>query len=150
MNLILGIVGIILSVVIYVASANYDIFMYDVVGGGGFPRMLACIICLCSLVVIRQHLSAKKKAAVAGEIKDKKYGDIKAAVLLVMGVLVYILALEYIGYLVMTMILVAFLLWVQGEHNPKTIVKCVVVISGLLYVLFVWVLRVKLPTGFLI
>lgn len=146
MDLILGLVSIVVSVIVFVVSFNYDNYMYDVVGGGGFPKMLAGIIILCSLAIIGQYLSDKKK----GLVKESKKGDTKAAVSLVLGVLVYILVLEHVGYLVTTVILVAFLLWIQGERNKKTLIVSTVAICGLLYVIFVLVLKVKLPQGFLI
>lgn len=61
MDLVLGIVSIILSVIVFVVSYNYDNYMYDVVGGGGFPKMLAVIIILCSIAVIGQYLMRKNR-----------------------------------------------------------------------------------------
>lgn len=145
MDLILGLVSIAVSVIVFVVSFNYDNYMYDVVGGGGFPKMLAVIIILCSLAIIGQYLSQKK-----GQVKKPDKGDTRAAVSLVLGVLVYILVLEHVGYLVTTVLLVAFLLWIQGERNKKTLITSTAVICGLLYAIFVLVLKVKLPQGFLI
>lgn len=148
MDLVLGIVSIILSVIVFMVSFNYDNYMYDVVGGGGFPKMLAVILILCSLAIIGQYIVKKKQ--VEPEEKKKQKGDNKAAFLLVAGVLVYILALETVGYLVCMVALVAFLLWIQKVRNPKVLVTSTITICGFLYVIFVVVLNVKLPTGFLI
>ena len=149
MDLVLGIVSIILSVIVFVVSYNYDNYMYDVVGGGGFPKMLAVIIILCSIAVIGQYLMRKKQGQ-PEEKKEKQKGNDKAAILLVAGVLVYILALETVGYLVCTILLVAFLLWIQKVRNPKVLLAGTCTICGFLYIIFVVVLNVKLPTGFLI
>ena len=146
MDLILGLVSIAVSIIVFTVSFRYDNYMYDVVGGGGFPRMLAAIIILCSLAIMGQHLSERKK----GLAKKPDKGDTKAAVSLVLAVLVYILVLEHVGYLVTTVALVAFLLWIQGERSRKTLVTSTAVICSLLYVIFVLVLKVKLPQGFLI
>lgn len=148
MDLVLGIVSIILSVIVFLVSSNYDNYMYDVVGGGGFPKMLAVIIILCSLGVIGQYI-VKKKQGQPEEKKDPETGDNKAALQLVAGVLVYILALETVGYLVCTVILVAYLLWIQKVRNPKVLLASTCTICGFLYIIFVVVLKVKLPTGFL-
>ena len=146
MDLILGLVSIAASITVFAVSFNYDNYMYDVVGGGGFPRMLAVIIILCSLAIIGQYLYDRKK----GLVRKAEKGDTKAAGSLVLGVLVYILVLEHVGYLVTTVLLVAFLLWIQGERSKKTLITSAAVICGLLYVVFVLVLKVKLPQGFLI
>jgi cell division protein FtsW (lipid II flippase) len=143
MDLVLGIAGIALSILVFITSFKYDNYMYDVVGGGGFPRILAVVVTLCSVAIIVQYLRRRKKAG------DKK-GNTKNALLLVLAVLIYILGLETVGYLVMTVALVAFMLWIQKVRKPKTLIVSTVVICGILYVIFVLVLRVKMPTGFLI
>lgn len=145
MEMVLGLMGILLSLVVFVVSKGYDIYMYDVVGGGGFPRMLAGIMILCCIGMIAQAAAAGR----AGK-ESRKTGDNKTAFLLVVGVLIYILLLETVGYLSCMIVLVAYLLWIQGERNPKVLGASTVVICGLLYVIFVLILRVKLPTGFLI
>lgn len=149
MDLVLGIVSIILSVIVFVVSYNYDNYMYDVVGGGGFPKMLAVIIILCSLAVIVQYIIRKKQEGPEDKKKPEK-GDNKSAFLLVISIFVYILALETIGYLVCMITLVAFLLWIQKVRNLKVLVTSTITICGFLYIIFVVVLKVKLPTGFLI
>ena len=101
---------------------------------------------MCSLAIIGQYLYDRKK----GLVRKAEKGDTKAAGSLVLGVLVYILVLEHVGYLVTTVLLVAFLLWIQGERSKKTLITSTAVICGLLYVVFVLVLKVKLPQGFLI
>ena len=150
MDLVLGIVSIILSVIVFVVSFNYDNYMYDVVGGGGFPKMLAVIIILCSLVIIAQYIVDRKNKKPEAEKKTEQKGNSKAAILLTAGVLVYILALETVGYLVCTVILVGFLLWIQKVRTPKVLLASTCTICGFLYVIFVLVLKVKLPTGFLL
>ncbi|MCC8025259.1 MAG: tripartite tricarboxylate transporter TctB family protein [Clostridium sp.] len=150
MDLVLGIVSIVLSVIVFVVSFNYDNYMYDVVGGGGFPKMLAVIIILCSLGMIGQYIADRKHKKPEKETKPEQKGNSRAAISLTAGVLVYILALETVGYLVCTVILVGFLLWVQKVRNPKVLLASTCTICGFLYVIFVLVLKVKLPTGFLI
>lgn len=150
MDLVLGIVSIILSVIVFVVSFNYDNYMYDVVGGGGFPKMLAVIIILCSLAIIAQYVADRKNKKPEAEKKPEQKGNSKAAILLTVGVLVYILALETVGYLVCTVILVGFLLWIQKVRAPKVLLASTCTICGFLYVIFVLVLKVKLPTGFLL
>lgn len=113
MDLVLGIVSIILSVIVFIVSFNYDNYMYDVVGGGGFPKMLAVLIILCSIAIMGQYFAQKKHKTTEEEKKPEKEGNNKAALSLIAGVFVYILALETAGYLVCTALLVAFLLWVQ-------------------------------------
>lgn len=146
MDLILGIVGIVLSGIVFIVSSNYDNYMYDVVGGGGFPRILAGIVIICCIAIIAQYLTSKKKKK--PEEDPKK--DTRAALLLVIGVIAYTLLLETVGYLVCTLVMVAYLLWIQGERRPKVLLTSTCVICGFLYIIFVLVLQVKMPTGFLI
>lgn len=150
MDLVLGIVSIILSVIVFIVSFNYDNYMYDVVGGGGFPKMLAVLIILCSIAIMGQYFAHKKHKTTEEEKKPEKEGNNKAELSLIAGVFVYILALETAGYLVCTALLVAFLLWVQKVRSPKALIASTCTISGFLYIIFVFVLNVKLPTGFLI
>jgi cell division protein FtsW (lipid II flippase) len=146
MDLLLSIAGIGLSIAVFIQSSKYDIYTYDVLGGGLFPRIMAVIITLCSLaLIVRYVLNRKNPKKDKGEEKKPKN-----AFLLVLAVLIYIMALETVGYVVMTVALVAFLLWIQKVRKPKTLILSTVVICGMLYVIFVLLLRVRMPTGILI
>lgn len=146
MDLILGILCIILGIGIFVISGNYDVYTYDPLGGGGFPRLLAVLIILCGIAIAVQYFMGKK----AGKEQKLPKGNWILAGKLLISLIVYVLVVERVGYLVSTVILVSLLLYWQDIKNKKKLLLCTGVIVGVLYVLFAFVLQVKLPTGILI
>lgn len=155
MNLIASICSIILGVAVYVISSSYDIFTYDPVGGGGFPRLLAVVIIICGILIGMQHFKKpkKKKAEDADEKGSPKKllkGSPKEPLLMVVSLILYSLVMEHIGYVVSTLLLVSALMFIQHERGVKRLVVVPVVVVAALYIIFDIILGINMPTGFLI
>lgn len=157
MNLITSIVSIILGIAVYVISSNYDIFTYDPVGGGGFPRLLAVLIIICGILIGIEHFKKpKKKKAEAldadekGSPKKLLKGSPKEPVLMVASLILYSLVMEHLGYVVSTLLLVSGLMFIQHERGIKRLVVVPVVVVAALYLIFDIILGINLPNGLLI
>ncbi len=145
-DLWLGIFCLLGGTALYFYSSNYDNFSYDVVGGGGFPRLLAIIIFACGLLIGAEVFFKRKNTTES----KKAPGNYGAAIKMFVSVLVYIMILTHVGYVVSTLALTAVLLYIQNVKDIKKLTLYSVVIVAALYLLFRVVLAVKLPTGILI
>ncbi len=153
MDLIVCIVCILLGGAVYTASFRYDVFTYDPVGGGGFPRILAVLIIICGLLIGLQHFIKQKALAKAGDAPQpliKITGKVKELALMVVALIFYALFMETIGYVVSTLLLVSGLMYIQHERGVKRLIGTPVAIVAGLYVIFALILQIRMPAGLLI
>ncbi len=153
MDLIACIVCVFLGAAVYAGSFRYDIFTYDPVGGGGFPRILAVLIIVCGLLIGLQHFARQRALVKAGGAPQPLLqitGKVKELALMLVALILYALFMETIGYVVSTLLLVSGLLYIQHERGVKRLVGTPVAIVAGLYVIFVFVLQIRMPTGLLI
>lgn len=153
MDLIVCIACILLGGAVYAASPRYDIFTYDPVGGGGFPRILAVLIIICGLLIGLQHFIKQRAAVKAGSESQpliKITGKVKELALMVVALILYALLMETIGYVVSTLLLVSGLMYIQHERGVKRLVGTPVAIVAGLYVIFAVILQIRMPAGLLI
>ncbi len=64
-------------------------------------------------------------------------------------ILVYVLLLEKIGFFVCSTVFMLGFMWFMGYRKPLTMVLTTVGMLGFIYLLFVYELRVSLPSGIL-
>ncbi|HWQ79091.1 MAG TPA: tripartite tricarboxylate transporter TctB family protein [Anaerovoracaceae bacterium] len=155
MDLITSIICIVLGVAVYAISGSYDIFTYDPVGGGGFPRLLAVVIIICGILIgIQYFLKQKKKKTEAavekGSQKKPLRGKPKEPLLMVASLIIYSLVMEPLGYVVSTLLLVSGLMFIQHERGVRRLVVVPVAVVAALYLIFDIVLGIKMPNGLLI
>ncbi len=116
------------------------------IGSRFFPYFASVGLILCGLGVL---LSAKK-AAPSEPFMNKE--GVKRIALLLLVLIVYIALMSVVGFLIASPILLYVVVtMLAGEKNPKPLPKIIfsVVTTGVIYILFVHVLSIVLPTGML-
>jgi len=61
------------------------------------------------------------------------------------GVFAYVFLMPYLGYLVATPVFIAAVLLVARTLRPVTSVVCALTITGVLWVIFIWLLHLPIP-----
>ncbi len=153
LDLYLGAISVALGGWVYWYAGRYNIpvMQFDTGGGEVFPRIMSAGLIVCGIVVIASELRRRRNAAAAGETpKAGTGGDIRIVAGVIGSIVVYILILEKAGFIVTSLLLTAGLLLLQGLRDVKKLLYYSVGIVGVLYVLFVLILQVKMPTGLLI
>ena len=105
-----------------------------------FPRIAAIGLLLCGLGVV---LSAKK------EKLSKKLFNLQAAVL-VAALIGYVILLDILGFLISTLLFVAFSVWWLSRDGEKKLVPALVaavLVAGAVYYGFTEMFNVVLPRG---
>lgn len=115
-------------------------------GPGMFPLILSIALVVLGGLVILSRLRAKPAEYPPFEAPSR---DELTRVMAVMGGLaVSIALLPVVGYLASTMLLVAFLvLWVERLRSWRAVLT-VIALPGVFFLLFVVLLKVRLPVGF--
>lgn len=116
-------------------------------GYGFFPFWLGVLMATLSALLL---VDAVRRPAAQDEPNPFPKGTALLAVLGAMAVLVgYALLLETLGYILTTLLSVAFLMGVVQRDRWQTTLLTAVVVTGMLYVIFQVLLGIRLPAGFL-
>jgi len=140
----------------YTSSWQYDLNInvggIEKPGPGLLPRGLAIAIVLCSLVILiasllRSRNTKEKRFKAVCEDMGLQKQNLIPSILVILGIVVYLLLINFTGYLLTSIALIMFMSWVMGERKWWA--------NGLLglgsglftYWLFWIVMRVPLPMG---
>jgi len=110
-------------------------------GPGFFPTLLATILMILSFFLI---LPRGKK-----EVEDQSFfsGSLKRVLMIFVALLVYFFLLEYLGFVIVSLLFMAFSFIVVASYRWHTALLWAFVSIGLAYVLFDVLLKSNLPKG---
>jgi putative tricarboxylic transport membrane protein len=121
----------------------------DPLGPAAYPKMLAVVVILFGLLHIivsyfRRNRLGGDEDALQG--RAKLMGNIRIASV-VAATAVYLLVMEPLGYIISTFAYIMALPALVGERSVRGIAISAVLVSVLMFVLFVVVLKVLVPEG---
>ena len=154
---ITGASGLVISVAyILKARAIEDSLLADPVGAAGVPVAVGALLAVASIGLLVKAAIARPKAlpSVATTPEDKS-GSVQTEArphLLAFGLLLllsaYLLALPWLGYVVSIGLLASSIAWLSGGRRPKVLLGFAICTGPLLWLLFDFALRIRLPAGF--
>ncbi|MFZ7104690.1 MAG: tripartite tricarboxylate transporter TctB family protein [Peptococcaceae bacterium] len=151
---IVGIVSILLGLFIVLQSKIIDeqiVMSIDPAGPTALPNLMAYLIIAIGVIHLGGTWYANK--ALAQKPDKKKIRDLfteyKAVIYSCLVSVIYATFLDTVGYLILTPLLMAALLWIVQIRKIPQLVKVSVSMTAILYLVFALGLRVRLPLGFL-
>ena len=133
--------GLIIAVYSYITYADFDSY-----GAAFYPTIVGGLVALFALIDFMMELNLRKKHAfqIINVIQD-----IKIIILIIGVVLFYIVAIDYLGFILTTaLILIGLAVPLLKKHRITTSVFLILLATGI-YLLFAKVLLVPLPNGIL-
>ena len=133
--------GLIIAVYSYITYADFDAY-----GAAFYPTIVGGLVALFALIDFMMEFKLRKQSVfqIVNAIQD-----IKIIVLIVSVVLFYIIALDYLGFILTTaLILITLAIPLLKKHRITTSVFLILLAIGI-YLLFAKVLLVPLPNGIL-
>lgn len=148
-DIVSGILIMLLSVVLFINTLSFPEpsgFQY---GAGVFPRAILTILFLSGLwLAIKGALSLRRIPLIRLEPWARQPGNWIVFCLIVAGMLLYVLASEFLGFvLVSAIIIFVLLIATGGREHAVTAVVLATVFPFVLQFIFVKGLRVPLPPG---
>jgi len=156
-RVVLNLAWITIATVFYWIAVPYaSVRTFDPVGPHVFPQIVSVIIIVCAvgnLFII--FLSTKKDKPLVVDIKEAQqiegtdFRNLMKVVLIVILSGIYIVILNWIGYLLSTILLIFFLVLIQGgiKLSKNLMISCG--FSLFLYIVFSRILNILLPEGLL-
>ncbi|MGV6874346.1 tripartite tricarboxylate transporter TctB family protein [Pseudochelatococcus sp. B33] len=138
-----GAIGICLSSFLFAQTRNLSAgAVSDAVGSAFFPRLLiGLLFVLCVLLIIRARNAVHM---------DVEHGSMGRALVTVLLIAVYCLAMPYAGYYPSTIVLLAGILWIAGMRRLTSIAFVVAVLVAFQFFVFDRLFGVLFPTSSLI
>ena len=152
-----GAIGLLSSLTYVVAARRIeDSLLADAVGASGVPVAVGVLMAVASIALLIKGLVPSAKAHAASvkskdALKESAESLMRphwfAAGLLVI-LLVYLLVLPWLGYIVSIGLLSATVAWFSGGRERKALLGFVLLTGPLLWFLFDFALKVRMPAGF--
>lgn len=144
-----GIVSVLLGIFVLILSAAFhEDTALDIAGPGGLPTILAWSILAIGVIhIVGAYYAPKSKEDSKAKLA-KEFEAAKPILRIALVCVLYILLLEYIGYLIATPLLMMGIMWTINVRDKKSLLLTSVVTTIILYLIFNVALKVKLPMGF--
>ena len=144
-----GLFWLFLSSAAFVGSLRMGIGTAESPGMGFMPAAASALIGILSLVLLVKAIIGKLQGVTVGAtaaLLDKK------ALLVLIGVIIYSVAMPKLGYLISTFLLMTFLYWLMEQNGIKGLLRGAVLsiaTTAASYYLFAVLLNCDFPAGIL-
>jgi putative tricarboxylic transport membrane protein len=154
--LVTGCGGLVFSVVYILAARRIeDSLLADPVGASGVPVAIGGLMALVSTVLILKGLLPGSRSATRDSAQQADTGARPAASLrahalaggLLLILAAYLIALPWLGYVVAVGLLAAAIAWFAGGRQTSVLIGFAVVTGPVLWLVFDFALRVRMPAG---
>ena len=142
-GIVVGIAALIVSYAYFVQSRAYlEGAMIGTASSGLYTQLLAYCMALCAgVLILRTYLRARK-----GKTEKRKEPlNYARFVMIVLLAAVFVHFLEFLGYILASVLMGAILLYVMTERNPVRLILFPTAYALVIYGLFVKVLLISLP-----
>jgi putative tricarboxylic transport membrane protein len=144
-NIVAGALFIALGALILPESLGMQFYTEGVPGPGFLPTLLAITIAFCGALLI--VMTVAKPAEEFSEFERPSRSQARRSWGLWVALLGAVIAVNYLGFLIAMLMLVAVLLLVIEQRRGVGTIITIVVTPLLAYLLFGALLQVRLPTG---
>ena len=154
---VIGLILVAFSGLMYYQASQLPPAMFGTLGADVFPKILFVLLALAGVILFIQGMTKKATPGkpVQGAASDSKaqprgvafYRNVIIGFASFMG---YVILMDYLGYVISTLIFLPVLMWILGPKTKKSAVTIVLVTLGLTYGMqygFANILKVFLPEG---
>ncbi len=119
------------------------------IGAGAFPRTFAILLLiLCSLLVVGRFFDRTAHAETERDTTpETTVQQLVRPTVGALAMVVYIGLMPFVGYMILTVIFLAFLIWLMGFRSLVWNIVISIALTAALYLLFDYGLQVPLPVG---
>lgn len=158
-EIIIGLALITLGIVIYLQGGNLPSLNEAVFNAGSFPRLIAGLLIFLSLILILSKIiELRKRKPAEDSVSNKErmaafYGEYRLVILTMVVFFAYIFVLQFIGFVVSTILFIigaAILIGYRKRKEVVTISLVAVILTLTIYFFFENVLYVRFPSGIFI
>lgn len=139
-----GVVLAVFGVFIVTQSLRMDLYIDDSPGPGFFPCLIGVAFLLSGVALFAMRMRSK---SAGGEFRLPERHDAMRSIGLWLSVFVASVILGWLGFVLTALLLVAVIMFGIERRRGVAPVIVTLVIPALTWLLFGWLLQVRLPTG---
>ncbi len=143
-----GIVLLIIAVLICWGAGTLPYGNSHNPGPGFFPLWLGIILGVLSIGLIVKTTTQKENVGYVKEFLSEKIRWVKVFFVII-ALILYGILIDYLGFLIITFLFMAFLLRFVGLQSWKTVIGWALIGSIGCYLIFEVLIKLRLPKGFL-
>lgn len=140
-NIFVSIIIILIGIATLIEVKSFPQGQNNVVGPGFFPGIIAAILIILGIILFIQSIRIKKDE----DIKVNLFNSENKLAYIIMGItLIYLIAINYIGFLISSIIYLTTLITLYGEKNKLKSLVASSIISSAIYFVFNILLNVPI------
>jgi len=150
-ELAMGLIILVVAIFLYANTFTFPTFeQYGMVDSDFWPKIILVLLIICSIMLVIETI--RKRQALQQQSAEKRDDyDPKgmARMLLTVALLAFyiFIGLQYLGFLLSTLILVPALMYNLGNRKPIVIAINTLLCSGLAVLIFCKIMMIPLPRG---
>lgn len=133
-----------LSFFIFYKTKDFDKIVSKAPGAGFWPRILAIVLIILSVLLFIETLLKEKKASSDAPFEFKSKA-MKRVYIMIGIFVIYALILYLGGFVIASLLFIPAVMYLLGERNKKKLLGASVIITGIVYFLFTILLHITLP-----
>ena len=155
-NLVASVILLVFEIWAYIQTLGFKIVKKAAVQPATFPQIMAIGMMIFTVVLLIQSLLKLKTmneddplAAPAASINVFKNKGVQAAAFVIVLCIAYAALFEVLGYVLISAIVAAIIMWLIGKRNVKQILLVSVLVPLAMWLVFYKLLTVNIPMGVL-
>ena len=155
-NLVASIILLVFEIWAYVQTLGFKIVKKAAVQPASFPQIMCIGMIFFTVVLLIQSILKLKKAdpddpmmEPAASINVIKNKGVQAGVFVIVLCIAYAALFEVLGYVLISTIVAAIIMWLIGKRDIKQIVLVSILVPLLMWFVFYKLLTVNIPMGVL-
>ena len=146
-NTIWGILGLLLCAYIWISSASFPTDAVMKIGPDFFPRLMATGMGIASVLLLIQTYSTESTAK--AEVISFADPGIQRALIILVGAVVYVIVMQYLGFIPATIIFMMFMMYKLQFRQWVRMLLVSVATAAFVQIAFQGMLDIQLPMGVL-
>ena len=111
-----------------------------------FPILILVIFAALAVVMLVNGIRDSKAAADGkSQVRNMKWEEVKYPLLVFVFIVVYVVAVDLVGFIIPSLLFTAGLMWFNYARNKVALILVPCGLVGFLYVLFTFILKTKMP-----
>ena len=155
-NLVASVILLVFEIWAYWQTLGFKIVKKAAVQPATFPQIMCIGMMIFTVILLIQSVLKLKKAdpedpmmEAANSLNVIKNKGVQAALLVIVLCIAYALLFEVLGYVLVSTLIAAAIMWLIGKRDVKQIILVSVLVPLLMWFVFYKLLTVNIPMGIL-
>lgn len=112
-----------------------------------FPMLILAVFMILAVAMLVNGIRDTRNAAAGKDVqfKNMKWEEVKYPLLVFVFIVLYVVAVDLIGFIIPSLLFTAGLMWFNYARNKVALILVPCGLVGFLYVLFTFILKTKMP-----